>query len=468
MRVILLLQSDIAFNRLRKDLSQHQIPPFAGDLAAIRNTLGSFDLDAAVLDIHAPWAADLHVILSRLGLTIIKFDGDFNQVLSQISHVARDFDSDDDYEDYSEQEGIGEADNNNDDHLNIPSLSLQHRELVDPGVQDDPDDLRIEIDIKPKQEDTSEISPASDVLNTTQEEKQDEKQEDNVQSQASENKKKLTVKDKISRTIKEAEQATQSIFKFEDGEEDFYSGFMPDSSLKERIIGTVVIAVAGVDRRTGCTHSALQISRFLSRDYAVACVELIDPQVTPSAFQSFQTKESSQRCKGGFVFEDVDYFPMADMFQLMAILSSGYKYIVLDMGQIVHGTGGKNKKSKSENQGKYALEFMRADFQLLTTGSSRWDFGRLVRTLDVFYSWGWQKELRILALFTDDQLFKEVTNSFTKKEKKHLHIDFYQQVFSPDVFHLSHLDQDHYERVLRSVLPRGTNKKRGWFRRGGN
>ncbi|MEK8210414.1 hypothetical protein NST41_33015 [Paenibacillus sp. FSL L8-0696] len=229
----------------------------------------------------------------------------------------------------------------------------------------------------------------------------------------------------------------------------------PELIIMEKMLGTALIAVGGTGRRTGASHTAIQISNILQElSESVACVELLDPNAGKPVFKKFRSGDQSASIEGGFRYKEVDYYPEADMKQYLRVLSGKYDYIVLDLGDCLNN--------------QYYEEFFRAQVSILTCGSSVWDFDDLLNALDHLYQKGWNKHLCILVNLGDDEAFEMTAKTFSKKEKKHMNVDFYQGPFQPDPFLIDDDNRRNYESMLDEILPTENKKKRlfgGFFRR---
>lgn len=225
--------------------------------------------------------------------------------------------------------------------------------------------------------------------------------------------------------------------------------------VREHIAGTVIIAIAGSGNRTGTTHSAIQISNILQKlNVSVACVELLDPTTGKPVFEKFKSGDQLASVEGGFRYKEVDYYPEANMKQYLKVLSVKYDYIVLDLGDCLNN--------------QYYEEFFRAQVSILTCGSSVWDFDELLNTLDHLYQRSWNKHMCIFINLGDDETFEMTAKTFSKKEKKHMNVDFYQGPFQPDPFLVDDDNRIPYEAMLGGILPTETKKKKkfgGLFRR---
>lgn len=229
--------------------------------------------------------------------------------------------------------------------------------------------------------------------------------------------------------------------------------------INEKIIGTVLIAVASTNRRAGSSHNAIQIARYLSgNSFEVACVELLDINVNPSVFKFLDDgTKKSKKMDDGFHSEGIDFYPAANYEKYIKILNAEYQYVVVDLGQIVTNQGRKSK------EGRFFKEFFRANISIISTFPAIWDFQFLVNLVDKLLNNSWNKPFNVLVNFTDDKRYKKFTDSFTSREKRNLQLQFYQNNFLPDPFDLEDDTISIVPEILSSVIPSSKKKKRFYF-----
>lgn len=237
----------------------------------------------------------------------------------------------------------------------------------------------------------------------------------------------------------------------------------PNRLVTEKIIGTVVIAVAGSGRRTGTTHNAIQISKFLvNLGHKTACIELLDPRAgNQFSFMFLRTEKQSKLHPDGFELHGIDFFPKTTAEMYLQILSAGYQYVVLDLGSIVRIT------EDNLQPYDYSREFIRADAQILTAGAAEWDFINVLNAIDAFHLWKWKKHWNILINFSDSNAFQKINQYLNNKEKDLLQISFLKNSFSPDPFQINDEVDRLYRGLLRELLPvhQREKKRRSIFRK---
>lgn len=219
---------------------------------------------------------------------------------------------------------------------------------------------------------------------------------------------------------------------------------------KDRMVGTPVIAVGGVDRRTGTTWAALHIARFLaSRGFKTVCLELNDTLCSPNVFRFIDFQES-KHTPGGYHIDGVDLFSNDRLISVDRIISE-YEYAVLDLGQLVN-----------DNKLNDGIEhFVRANIQIVTAGSSDWDFDRLTAAISLFQSRDISKKLNILINLASEQRFNEINKLFSKQEKEEYKLSFYQAPYIPNDTTIDLSTEELLTMIMAEFLP-VQKQKRSW------
>lgn len=222
--------------------------------------------------------------------------------------------------------------------------------------------------------------------------------------------------------------------------------------VKEKFVNTVVIAVSGIGPRTGSTHAAIQIANYLANNsYKIACVEYLDEIKGKPVFKLFDNETKSKLNPEGFRLKKVDFFYKRD--QLLNVLNAGYDYVVMDLGEILD-----NYEETNLTQ-----EFLRADLQILTTGTSIWDFDRLITFLEKKSELNWGPTVNVLFNFADEESFKESCKAYTNSELKELRVSFYKNEMNTEPFNTLP-DSELFTNLLKNVLPKEHgNKRKGLF-----
>ncbi|AOZ91112.1 protein kinase domain-containing protein [Paenibacillus crassostreae] len=178
-------------------------------------------------------------------------------------------------------------------------------------------------------------------------------------------------------------------------------------------LGTHVIAVMGVSSGVGTTHTAISVVHYLARLFKkVAIVELDEDSISFSRIQQIVEGTSIYTNKQDLQFsvEGVDYYRQATSAKVIELLSSGYNFIVLDMGSYV----------KSDRLD----EFLRADIPLLVGWGSEWklqDLEELIKSLMKYHQNKWVYCIPLAPLDAVKRLRKKISS--TKVYTLPLHVD---------------------------------------------
>lgn len=217
--------------------------------------------------------------------------------------------------------------------------------------------------------------------------------------------------------------------------------------IKEKLVGTTIIAVGGAERKTGSTHMAIQLATTTARlGYRTACIEV--PCGSPLVFHILQDDPAVDH-SGGFAVEGVDYFKN-DPEQMYRILASGYDYVILDLGKLFYMDG------SDIGFYSYSEEFFRADLSILTCGSAIWEFYRFMDIVERLKKMKMDTFWKTVVQFADEALFKEIQQSFDRREKKRM--DLYYNPYQPDPFR-SDMDNPCLQSLLKPILPKQKVKK---------
>lgn len=127
----------------------------------------------------------------------------------------------------------------------------------------------------------------------------------------------------------------------------------------DTILGTVIIAVASVERNLGSTNTALNIAKYLSeQNYDVAVVE----GNTSSDFDRIHCLihlENLQIEDMEFEFKGFDHFKYRENFDVAQVYKH-YQYVVLDLGVL--------------RDSPYEDEFYRSHMQVVTVSADEWKY----------------------------------------------------------------------------------------------
>jgi hypothetical protein len=276
--------------------------------------------------------------------------------------------------------------------------------------------------------------------------------------------------------LKELESLKKNFSKEKDkGKEKVPRGLGPDQSLldhihsldiepppprvkekvvyKDRIIGTMIIAVGGADRRTGSTLTALKLAGMLANEgFKTACIERNDPDFSPATFHLYADSESKYM-NNGFSFNGVDLFLEQGNERWLDEAYSNYEYIVLDMGQLLNH----NRSSI------YFHEFLRSNLHIVTTCTMDWDFDRFTQLIAYFQKEGVMKKINVLVNLSDDRRYEEFQSTFSKQEIDYFQMAFFRSSFSLDPNEIDDRTSSTYQKMLDSILSSKKKKSRWKF-----
>lgn len=217
--------------------------------------------------------------------------------------------------------------------------------------------------------------------------------------------------------------------------------------IREKIVGTIIIAVAGVGRRTGTTHTAIQIANFLNYEgHQTACIELVDPEENPPTFNIFKNNQQSRLHPDGFTINNIDFFAIEHVNNnnIIDILKAGYKYVVLDLGNLIKA---------DQTPAMHHQEFLRADMQIISSCSGLWDFHSLIQNIDTLTKWKWNKKWNVALHFADNELFQEIQAAITTKESEQISLNYFKTPYQPDPFKITEERAEGLYAMLEDVLP---------------
>lgn len=205
--------------------------------------------------------------------------------------------------------------------------------------------------------------------------------------------------------------------------------------IKDNIIGTVVIALAGVMNRSGTTHLSIMTGVFLSKSgFKTAIVEFNKSGHLQAIADSYMIYDGKSE---KFTFNSIDFY-FGDI-DIANILKNKYDYILLDMGLIYEAD---------------SRELMRANKRIITAGVKEWEIKELEKFLsDNLYG----NEFRFVFNFCDTNTF-----SYLKKELKGF--DIHRGIYRPNPFISDNGDSEFFEELLSGALPGNKTRKQGLCR----
>lgn len=195
---------------------------------------------------------------------------------------------------------------------------------------------------------------------------------------------------------------------------------------KERIIGTVVIAVAGTMKRIGTTHTALSIATYLQKqNFNVAVMELQDKKDFTAIKNAYvDVKDDGD----SFILNSITFYPYNANLSILDVFQQEYNYIILDMGTY---------------QECNIEEFKRANARIIVSGVKEWEVTELEIILfnsnDAIY------KNKYLFTFADESSFKFIKSNMNE-------LKCFKAPYNPDPFKI-YKESNIYGELLRDVIP---------------
>lgn len=205
---------------------------------------------------------------------------------------------------------------------------------------------------------------------------------------------------------------------------------------KEKIVGTIEIAVTGIMNRIGTTHAAISISKFLANNrFKVALIEAHPSENFDQIYNSYEDVKNNGEY---FSLDNLDFYPYSENLDLLNILQEGYNYVILDMGTY----------EKCD-----ITEFKRSNFKIVVSGVKDWEFAHLESILMENDS---IEKNTYYFNFCNDTLFDTVRANM--KDLK-----CFKAEYNPDPFYITKESATIFKELLKGFMPvtntNNSNKK---------
>ncbi|OAB38437.1 hypothetical protein [Paenibacillus glacialis] len=129
--------------------------------------------------------------------------------------------------------------------------------------------------------------------------------------------------------------------------------------VQDRIIGTISVAVMGVESKIGSTHQSILIANYLQRKgYSVAIVEASQSNDFNSIEFTYEGMRNNVNHSTNFSIEGVQYYKSNSQMEMSSLVASGYDYLILDIGNY--------------EDSDWSVEFYRANVQIVVGAGSEW------------------------------------------------------------------------------------------------
>ncbi|WP_268626996.1 hypothetical protein [Paenibacillus alvei] len=206
----------------------------------------------------------------------------------------------------------------------------------------------------------------------------------------------------------------------------------------DRRLGSVTIAIGGYGRRTGASHTSIQLAAYLkTKKEKVACVEV---RSVNTSYKYFVT-EGTPTQNGGYHLNGVTYYPNWSLDRLPEVYAGGFSFVILDCGGIAEG----NAVVANDLLG----EFFKAEHTIITTCSSVWDKANLLQLFAVFQQMGWQKSIDIIVQANDRDAYTSVADLIDPKEKKERNIKVYCNPISASPFDVPEESSKMFDELMK-------------------
>lgn len=207
----------------------------------------------------------------------------------------------------------------------------------------------------------------------------------------------------------------------------------PLTITKEKIVGTVVIAIAGTIKRIGTTHTSISMATFLKNNgFKVALVEYYNSHHFNFIKNNYEDVREGENF---FIIDNIHYYPFNDSFEILDILNDDFNYIIMDMG----------KYSECDMQ-----EFKRSNVKMLVSGGKDWeitDLELILRTGDMSIN----MKNNYYFNFVDKETFNLIKDNMSDSTIGKFKC--FQAAYNPNPFYLNKDSIASFKDILKDVLP---------------
>lgn len=198
--------------------------------------------------------------------------------------------------------------------------------------------------------------------------------------------------------------------------------------VRDRFIGTIIIAITGVEKGVGCTHTSLLIANYLAKQkFSVALVEANESNEYKEIESSYEGVDSDLLISSSFYINGVHFYKNQNNIDVIPLLSGEYAYIVLDLGNYV--------ETESYN------EYLRANIQIVVGSSRDWKQHKIDEFIDSQIHLD-QSNWRICLPLSEKQDVKDLKKKLSRRQ-------LYTVPYFPDPFDSSEAIEDFMERMLK-------------------
>lgn len=335
MRIMIFIDSELAYNHIKSRLQGAEVAPYAPDLKAIRETLGSFEAEIAILDMTQPWANKVESTLTRLNIFIVPYTGDFETVISQIDLIRPNFTMDD-----GEMEP--EVTNKN-SSIFLPTVDLEEFELPSPSSGSSKESYDPDLDyfspIEKREEEVENHHHEEQGDGNEDEGDVEEQTESEPKPEKDQSKKKYQLPKINMPSLPNIPNWLKGRLREREGiieEDELFDTPMiePKARVKDRVIGYITIGVIGAGKGVGTTHTSILLANYLAgRNESVAIVEAGESYAFSRIERTYEGVEDGTILRtASFEIDGVVFYKFTDNLNMLDLLGEGFKYIVIDFG----------------------------------------------------------------------------------------------------------------------------------------
>ena len=198
------------------------------------------------------------------------------------------------------------------------------------------------------------------------------------------------------------------------------------NTIKDKIVGSMVIAVAGSMHRSGSTHTAISLAKFLyDNNFGVAVYEFHNSdtfQIMQNSYEEIEVKDDM------FSLAGIDFYPYDPYRSVADLLHGDYAYIILDMGSYFDCN---------------ISEFRRAHEKIIVGGVKDWEMPSVE---EILKEEEWSLKYKYLFTFADEDSFKFVKDNMPK-------LPSYHAFYNPNPFNIAPECSFVFEDMLKDILP---------------
>lgn len=206
--------------------------------------------------------------------------------------------------------------------------------------------------------------------------------------------------------------------------------------IQDRILGAIIICVAGVDKSVGCTHAAIQIASFFAQHkekFKVALLQMNSSDHFQKLNRILECPPVSDKLQNSFSFKNIDFIYDTSLLEVKQ--HNEYDYIVVDIGTL--------KKTL-----KHQELMINANMSILVCNSKPWQIDQIKEAIfEDYEDYEKSKKWKLLFSLSDDDFFKYFKQNFKYWE-------VYKLGYCPNLFSLNNDTKKEIAEIVHNVLPK--------------